>query len=245
MTRLELIKYVEEELSLACALTINLPAKNINRIIDQSKKWFYENYQYSVESKFYILPQPIFTVPEFRANRSIYFGECVVSVVDVREQGGIGFSLGGNIDRDFNGNKLIASEVYLAPMGGDGLVFQTAYQAFADLAKAFTIQTIAYDFNKNTRKLTFKGRDPRTSVMVSTYNKIDEQYLFDDNLFIDYVTAQSKIQLSRMLGFFQYNLPGGITINYDMLKSEGTDLLTEIKETIDSQNPPDWFITWH
>lgn len=245
MTRNELIKYIEDELSLACALSINLPPKNINRVIDQSLRWFYENYQYAVEETFYIIPQYIFQTPEFRKHRAFYLCKDVVSVYNVTESGSSGFGGFGNVDKDFNGNKLIASEVYLSPMTGEGLVYYTAYAAFADLAQAFTLKTYAYDFNKNTKKVYIKGRDPHTNVGIQAYIKIPENNLFDDDLFISYVTAQCKIQLSRMLGFFQYNLIGGVQINFGDLKSEGEEEVTRVREFIDSSSPPDWIMVMH
>lgn len=243
MTRLELIKYVEEELSLSCALSINLPAKNINRIIEQSLKWFYEKYEDAVENSFYIIPAQVFSTPEFRKHRSIIFPNCTVSVHDFRESGSGSFNISGTMDKDFSGNKLIASEMSMGSMG-DGLVYFTAFRAFADLAQAYTLKTVAYEFNQNTKKLTVLGRDPRTNLIALTYDKIPEDKLFDDVNFIDYVVAQSKIQLSRLLGTFQYNLPGGISINFSDIRSEGQEDLERIRQEISDSQTPDWFLTF-
>ena len=89
------------------------------------------------------------------------------------------------------------------------------------------------------------GRDPKKNVYVQAYVEIPEETLFEDWFFIRYVTAAAKVALGRILGFFSYNLPGGISVNSDSIKQEGEDELEKIKEQIDEENAPDWFFIWH
>ncbi len=84
-----------------------------------------------------------------------------------------------------------------------------------------------------------------SNVLIKGYQKIEENFLFDDYYFIEYVLAESKKQLGRMLGQFQYNLPGGVTINFDMLRSEGDERLKEVKQEIKDNTQPDFFLTFH
>jgi hypothetical protein len=243
MTRGEFIMQIKDELRGSCALPYSVPDNEISRIIDQAKKWFYRNYKDAVETQYYVIEKSQFDTPEFKANRTILMPECVISVFEVKEISGGGRLF--SIDADFSDNRLIAAELYLSPFQSDDLVMRTAQYAYWDLAQAFFLERIAYDHNANTHKLKILGRDPKKNVFIQTYVEIPEEKLFEDWFFIRYVTAQSKIALGRILGFFTYNLPGGITVNSGDIKSEGESELQEIKEQIDGENSPDWFYIWH
>ena len=45
------------------------------------------------------------------------------------------------------------------------------------------------------------------------------------------------------MGTFNYNLPGNITINYDLINSEGQDELSSIVEEIKGDEGVDYFFT--
>ncbi len=64
-----------------------------------------------------------------------------------------------------------------------------------------------------------------------------------DEVFYRYVVAKAKIQLSRILGTFAFNLPGGITINYDLIRSEGQEEITKIEEEVKADEGMDFFFT--
>ena len=243
MTRSEFILQIKDELRGSCALPYSVPDPEINRLIDQAKKWFYVNYKEAVETQYYVIGKEQFTLPEFKATRTIILPDCVVSVFEVKEISGGGRLF--NIDKDFSDNRLIAAELYLSPFQSDDLVMRTAQYAFWDLAQAFFLDRVSYDHNQNTHKLKILGRDPKKDVFIQAYVEIPEEKLFEDWYFIRYVTAQAKIALGRILGFFEYQLPGGITVNSADIKSDGQEELQSIREDIDGHQSADWFFIWH
>jgi hypothetical protein len=243
MTKNELVQMVLRELDSSFALPVQIQPSEVERNIDQTALWFYENYRDAVETQYYIIPLDEFKREEFRANRTIIMPDCVVSVFEVKEITGAG--LLGTVDRDFADNKLIASEIYLSPFTGDGLVYRIAQYQFYDLTKAFFMDLIRFDFNRRTLKLKIMGRDPRRDVFIQTYVKIPDDKLYDDYYFYRYVTAKSKLSLARQLSFFDFNLMGGIKINVSDLRSEATEEITKIEQEINDQNTPDYFIVWH
>jgi hypothetical protein len=243
MTKQELVETVQRELDVSFALPSQLQPTEIERIIDQTSVWFYENYREAVEMQYYIMSVDEFRRTEFKSTRTITMPECVVSVFEVKEITGAG--LIGTIDRDFADNKLIASEIYLSPFTGDSLVFRTAQYQFFDLTRAFFLEWIRYDFNRRTRKLKILGRDPHKDVFFNTYVKIPDDKLYEDYYFIRYVTAKSKIALGRMLSFFDYNLMGGIKVNSQDIKAEGNEEIAKIEQEIKDQDTADYFNIWY
>jgi hypothetical protein len=243
MTRGELIDMVTAEITGSGSLPYSIPERESERIIDQALNWFYVNYGPAVETQYYVVEKHWFYESEFKKTRSILLPDCTVSVFEVKEITGGGRL--GTIDRDFADNRLIASELFLSPFQSDDLVLRTAQYSYWDLTQAFILERISYDFNRNTRRLKILGRDPKKNVFIQTYAKIEENRLYDDWFFQRYVTAQSKLSLARILGAFQFNLPGGIAVNGDQFRDEGKEELEQIKQRIDDENSPDWFFIYH
>lgn len=264
MTQDELIQEIEDALSFSCALPYNLNKTEVERIIKRAKAWFHDNYQYAVEDRVFVLKNTIFQHKEFRATRQLRLPDSIVTVYEVRELGGYGIS--GNPDRDFSDSKLLGSELLLSPFTGDNLVYRTVMYSYFDLAKAYLLDTFAFKWNKNSKKLTILGRDPARSgqgggsassqlaqgfavggvdVSVRCFVAINDDDLFDDELFVRYCIAKSKIALGNMLSVFNYNLPGGIQINSADIKSTGETELQEVMEMINGENTPSYFLQWN
>ena len=57
----ELVKMIQQEVTVACQIPITIPKQEILRIIDRAKKWFYKNYEYSVQEKYYAVDATAFS----------------------------------------------------------------------------------------------------------------------------------------------------------------------------------------
>lgn len=254
-TENEILQEIKDELSSSCALPYSLNETEMKRIIKRARGYFYDNYQYAVEDKIFVLDNAMFGHPSFRATRQIQLPDCVVAVYELREVNGSGLT--GTIDRDFSDSKLLGSELMLSPFMGDNLVYRTILYSFFDLARAYLLETYAYSYNKNTHRLTILGRDPQRASMgqfsevtgrdvaVKGAIAIPPESLYDDELFVRYVLAEAKINLGRLLGVFNYNLPGNITVNFSAIKTDGETEKTAILQQIQSENSTGYFIQWN
>lgn len=243
MTEHQFIQEINNELTVSGSLPIQVPESEILRIIGQEARYFWDNWRIAVETDHYVIEKTAFTTAQFKKSKTVILPVCVESVVRVQEINGLGRL--GNIDRDFAEDRLIASEIFLSSFHGDDLVLRTAQYQYFDLAKSFFLDQITYDYNRNTKQLKFLGRDPRFDVYVEVYTKIPLDKLYDDYYFLRWVTCKVKFSFARLIGTYKLPLPAGVEIDYEALRSEATEELTEIKERMNAEEQPDWFFIFH
>ncbi len=239
MTELQLITDINDEITFSGALPYGLPEKEIKRIIENASRYFWDNWRHAVESRYLLLPLELFQNATFKKFRQIQLPDCVQFVVDFKEaKGG---SIFGTIDRDFAEQKFIGSELFLTPFIGESIMYRTVMFSFLDITKAMVLDTIAYDYNKNSKLLGVVGRTPKTNAVIKVFKKLDQDKLFEDEMFQRYVRAHAKVRLAHMLQSFDYTLPGGVKVNYQNIVTVAEKEMEDVKTMMKGENTPDWF----
>lgn len=240
MTLEEMVQDVQQELTFSKGLPFQLNETEIKRVIRIAEKFFYDNWRYATEQKYMLLPIELFNAPIFSKSRMIKMPECVQFVTGLRElKHG---SVFGTIDRDFSDMKFLGSEMFLTPFVGDSLVYRTVMFSFIDLTKQFTIETIAYGYNKNTKCLDIHGRNPKFDVVAIVEKKIDACYLYEDELYQRYVRAKAKMRLAEQLQVFNFNLPGDVTLNIQNLGDKAKDEMEKVEAMLKGENNMNFII---
>ena len=144
---------------------------------------------------------------------------------------------------DFGIERLFLSDSVSLGQGTENLMYYTLNMYWLDVASHIINHTISFNYNRNTHKLFFPGQTPDRDCVLHTYTKIPIDMLMRDEIFFRYVVAKCKMQLSRVIGTFDFNLPGGIKINFDLIRSEGESALEKIEEEIKSEEGMDFFFT--
>lgn len=245
MLKEALIQDINNEITFSGMIGLSLPEKELERIIDISAIFFYDNWRHATQTSYLMIPIEVFRHQLFRQTRNIQLPDCVNFVIEVKEMKNS--SIFSTIDRDFSETKFIGSEVFLTPFMGESLVYRTAVFSFLDLTKNLILETIAYDWNKNNKILHFRGRTPRVNVMAEVMKKIEERNLYDDELFQRYARAKAKIRMADMIATFgSYQLPGGAIIDYASMKQSAQDELAQVIEMISGEEVPDFmFVERH
>jgi len=146
-------------------------------------------------------------------------------------------------DVDFSIRKFIYSDTYGPGLGSENLMAYVINSSLLDTTRQILLPQISYSYNRLTKKFRFQGKLPKYACIFQVYNTIPDCALFQDEIFIRYCIAKAKVQLARILGTFSFNLPGNITINYDMIASEGQEELNFIIEEIKGDEGVDYFYT--
>jgi hypothetical protein len=124
-------------------------------------------------------------------------------------------------------------------------MYRTVIFSFLDLTKSMMIDSIAYDYNKNTKMLGVIGRTPATNAVIRIYKKLEQDKLFEDEVFQRYVRAHAKVRLAHMLQTFNYTLPGDVTVNYQNITTTAEKEMEDVKLMMKGENTPDWMYLYH
>lgn len=242
MSEQELIEDINNEITYSGMLPYSLPEKELKRIIENDSRYFYDNWRHAVEPRYLLLPTDMFKTEQFKVSRTIQMPDCVQFVTDLKEAKGA--SIFATIDRDFSEQKFIGSEVYLTPFMGESIMYRTIMFSFLDLTRGLILDTIAYDYNRNTNSLGVVGRTPKVNAVAKILKKIDKDKLFEDELFQRYVRSHSKVRLAHMLQTFNYQLPGDVTINYQNMVTTAEKEMEEVKAMMKGENTTDWMLLY-
>jgi hypothetical protein len=242
MSEAELIQDITDEITFSGMLPYSLPEKELKRIIEIDARYFYDNWRHAVESRYLLLPTDLFAHPDFPKSRQIKLPDCVQFVTDLKEAKGA--SIFATIDRDFSESKFIGSEVYLTPFIGESIMYRTIIFSFLDLTRGLILDTIAYDYNKNTKMLGIVGRTPKVNAVAKILKKIDKDKLFEDEVYQRYVRAHAKVRLAHMLQTFNYQLPGEIGLNYQNIVTAAEKEMEDVKAMMKGENTPDWMFLY-
>ncbi len=243
MSEQELLDDINNEITFSGMLPYSLPEKELKRILENDSRFFYDNWRHAVEPRYLLLPTELFKSDQFKTYRTIQMPDCVQFVVDLKEAKGA--SIFATIDRDFSEQKFIGSEIYLTPFMGESIMYRTIIFSFLDLTRGLILDTIAYDYNRNTNSLGIVGRTPKVNAVAKVLKKIDKDKLFEDEVFQRYVRAHAKVRLAHMLQTFNYTLPGDVTINYQNIVTTAEKEMGAVETMMKGENTTDWMFMHH
>lgn len=244
MTNDEFIANVQQELSVACALPFTVPIPEINRIIKYSSDWFYKKYEDAVEERYYFISTEWFKNDQFKLERTVTMPDCVFSVWQLKKlKEDFARSMSFDGTADFGIERLFLSDSVSLGQGTENLMYYTLNMYWMDVASHIINHTISFNYNRNSHRLFIGGQTPDRDCVAMCYSKIPLEHLMNDEVFYRYVVAKCKVQLSRILGTFDFNLPGGIKINYDLIRDEGKEEIEKIEEEVKSEEGMDFFFT--
>ena len=241
MTKAELVDYVIRDITSTYSIPFSPPTAEIERIIDVESRYLYREYRDALQEGFYTVDPKYFQTQAWKNTRTIQFPDCVMGVKLCIELTG-GSRIFGINDPDMSFQRMASSDLFLTPMSSDTITYRTIQWSFWDLAKTFNLIDINHTWNINTHRLVVLGRDPQNALYIKSLNKIPDEDLYEDSNVIRWITAKSKVSLARILGTFAYSLLGNVTINYESIKQEGLDDITELKAKFLSDSPSDWFM---
>lgn len=248
MTFEQLVDYIQADLTVSSLMPKVLPDLEIMRIVKETAlDWFYKNHQHAVSKAFYRLKRDFINSDEYTKMGFITMPEEVENVVRIVEINDPSLFQIGIQAPNLSVTLGVTNQPYLTSFVsniGELSVYRQILSYFSDeinkLARSFT----HYSFNPINKRLNILD-EIRTDFMLEVYVRIQQEEVFNNNLFKDYAVALCRIRLGEVLGRLTFNMPGNFQYNSAELVTNGQALLEKTIEQVKFQSPNSSFFIMH
>jgi len=244
----QFITRVQQEVTQSCALPLPLPASAIPPLIYQAASYFWENYDFAIEERYYCVknsdfcrcgPNNVFTLPQR-----------IISVFGVYKTTNT-FNYG--VMGDFSLERMILNNSALASGAGGSLsdVFGsgTGYNLTDVMGALYEVQTykamfdapLTFYYNPYSHKLVILGDLAHSDLLLQCYLRCKIQDLYQLYYFFRYCVCLAMRGLATIIGSYEFKMPGNVTINYQRFHDMATEEMDKIDEWIRSQHSLDYF----
>lgn len=245
------IQRVQAEVTQSCALPFALPAERIPSQIILAAQWFWENVDSAVEERNYVILNKDICKGN-KLNKIIQLPQQISAVYGVHKlQEDLRYGTMG----DFSLERMMMSSYSMFGGagiigGGMGLTGGTGYSLPDVMVSLLEVSTfdqflnppLSYAFNPYSGKLNILGDLGWSDLIIQCFKRCRIQDLYNSYYFFRLVVCFCKRALSTIYGSFEFKLPGGVTINYDMHKSDAQDEIEQIKEWAENNRATDYFM---
>jgi len=241
----QLIDIVQADLTYSGLFPKVLPNNEILRLVkEHALEWFYKNYHYSVIKSYYYMGKECLLSEQYTQYKYFILPEEIESITRmVAIDDPSLFQLGIqaphlSINLGVTNQPFLTSFVTTA---GDLGVYRSVISAFSDELNKMNKQTLKYDFNHHDHRLHLLT-NVITDLVLEVYVRIEQEDLFDAQLFKDYVIGLSRVRLGEAIGKFTFTMPGNFQYNAADMISQGEKLIEEVKEKIKGETQGGWFL---
>lgn len=241
----ELIDFIQNDITIGCALPKTLPDTEIRRFVEtRALPWFYQNYQYAVSKMYYFIDRTLFDTEEYSRMKYIELPCEIQSISYIHQMRGESLLQLGINTPNMSVNLGVSNQPYLSSYVttiGELGVYKTVIDSLSDMLNQLNLYTTKFHFNHMSHRLNILTQ-VKYHLILEAYVSVPNENMFTDPYFIKYVTGWSKMQTGNLLGRFDFSLPGGVKYNSADLVSQGKDEMKEVEEEIKNMSNSSWFI---
>jgi hypothetical protein len=240
----EFIDFIQTDVTVGGALPKNLPDHAIRQFIEtRALPWFYQNYQYSVSKMYYFVDKAAFSTEEYTSYRYIELPCEIQSITWIYQIMNTQLlQLGINVP-NLSVNLGVTNQPYLSSYVttiGELGMYKTLIDNMADMLNQMNLYTVKYHYNQLSHRLNILT-DIRHHLVLEAYVNIPPENLFSDTYFTKYVTGWAKMQQGRLLGTFDFSLPGGVKYNSSEMVTNGKEEMKEVEDEIKGMSTSSFF----
>lgn len=240
MTIEQLVDLVQADLTFSGLMPKILPDLEILRLIkEQALQWFYKNYQWAVIKTYYKLDKNFINSDYYTKHGFIILPEECENVVKIYNISDPSLFRIGIQAPNLSINFGVTNQPYLTSFVsnvGELGVYRQILSAFSSELNKMSKLYNKYSFNPENKRLHLLG-EVRNSLMLEIYARIEQEELFQSQLFKDYCIGLSRVRLGQALQRFTFNMPGGFTYNASEILTQGQDLLDKTIQQVKDQSP--------
>ncbi len=242
MSKDEFYDSLNTAITVGCQLPFSIPEVAMDNIVKYAAEWFYRNWDDAVDNIYLSIPKEVWkNNEEFRKTRKLTLPHCIYSVnhlaKDKRTKNNIGgsgdFALGKYMESNWGVNGGFSGIEDTTQ--SDAVLGYVISASWGDLTYHILNFPMSYSFNRQTRKLFFKGSfEENPDFLLDCDVRAPLEALYELDLFFNYCYGQIMMSLANIMGTFQMALPGGATIDYSRYYDQGKEKVDDVKEEVKS-----------
>lgn len=240
MTIEMIVDYVQADLTFSGLMPKVLPDTEVYRLIkEKALEWFYKNYQFAVMKSYYMLDRNFLKHEDYTRTGYLIMPEEIENIVRITEINDPSLFRIGIQAPNLSINFGVTNQPYLTSFVtnvGELGVYRQILSAFSDEINKMSRNYTKYSFNPVNKRLHILD-EVRTNLMLDVYVRIEQEELFHNQLFKDYIVGLSRVRLGEALGRLNFNMPGNFQYNSSDIISQGQDLLDKTMEKVKETSP--------
>lgn len=244
MTIEMIVDYVQADLTFSGLMPKVLPDTEILRLIkEKALEWFYKNYQLAVMKSYFLLDKSFLKHEQYTRTGYLIMPEEVENIVRITEINDPSLFRIGIQAPNLSINFGVTNQPYLTSFVtnvGELGVYRQILSAFSDEINKMARNYTKYSFNPVNKRLHILD-EVRSNMMLDVYVRIEQEELFHNQLFKDYIVGLSRVRLGEALGRLNFNMPGNFQYNAADIISQGQDLLDKTTEKVKETSPASSF----
>jgi len=240
----QLIDIVQQDLTISGMLPKVIPDIEIKRLIKEfALEWFYKNYQFAVQKIYYFLPYDILKSDLYTKYKYLILPEEIENVVEMKfidnpHMWRIGIQAPYlSINLGVTNQPFLTSFVTTA---GELAQYRSVISSFSDEINKLSLERVKFNYNHLNKRLNLLGEISK-SMILECWCRIEEEELFDFQLFKEYVIGLSKKKTGELLGRFTFEMPGNFQYNSGDIISDGQAMIENVTTKIKEECTTSWF----
>lgn len=221
------IQRLTKEITQSCVLPFALPIERVIAAIIEAAQYFWQNDDFSVEERMFIIRNKDLCADAQGLNRQIQLPQQIVSIFGVyrTNQSVSSATLG-----DFGIERMMLSSYNTLGQNGAGM--NNGYNGMSPFgfslldvtATMYEISTfnqtmnstITYNFNPYSHKLVILGDMKHSDLLIRCYTRLKIQAMYDNYYFFLKCRSILRRMLTMIYGIYEFKMPGGTTINFSV-----------------------------
>lgn len=246
------ISRIAEEITLGCQLPFSVPKTRIPQIVEKVAKYWFTHCDYASEERWFVIRNQDLVG---RQNKRIKLPSQIISISDLQMlnanstislrkanfllermlTNSVSFytSFTNNVSFNYSGPTGIQSTNYSEDL------FTGLYET--ETLNAILKRTVTYSFNPMTQILNILGDNEGCDLVLLTFTRVPLHALFNDQEFLNHVVGECMVELQFILSTFDFQMPGGVRINYGNYQTRGKELIDDAKRYIEDNQSGDVF----
>jgi hypothetical protein len=240
----QLIDIVNSDLTFSGIFPKILPDLEIHRLIkEHALEYFYKNYQFALTKSYYYMNKDCFKTDVYTQYKYFILPDEVENITRIIKIDDPSMFRLGIQAPHLSINLGVTNQPFLTSFvttSGDLAVYRSIISAFSDEINKLSLQYLKFKYNHIDKRLVILTR-VETNLMLEVYIRIEQEHLFDNQLFKDYIIGLSRMRLGEAIGRFNFSLPGNFQYNASDMIAQGEKLVESVKEKIKGETNTGWF----